>query len=265
MSEHSLFIRCAFWNLDGRARPKSQPEYLARIAPDVALLAEVTEPHFEAILKSGAFAWGEFSLSIRPPRKDEGRSRRLGCALFGRQHLTASDMRLLDLPFAERSLVASIEGNGITFAVCVFHAPPGASHGKIKPQSMVSVADWLSAQDGPILLGMDANAPKEDHWNHSSNVYWWKDEPALLGKEPVHHLSDLYRTFLRENPKYRVRDDPLAVSYKRGRGSDRTDCRYDFLYGTNEFQPRFVHYPYEQSIAAGSDHAAVIADVELSC
>ena len=64
----------------------------------------------------------------------------------GRQHLTASDLRLLDLPFAERSLVASIEGNGITFAVCVFHAPPGASHGKIKPQSMVSVADWLSAQ-----------------------------------------------------------------------------------------------------------------------
>ena len=160
--------------------------------------------------------------------------------------------------------MASIKVDGIAFTACVFHAPPDSSHGKIKPQSMVSVANWLSAQEGPILLGMDANAPKEDYWVHSNNVYWWKDEPVLLGKEPVHHLRDLYRVYLQENPKYRVRDNPLAVSYRRGRGSVRTDCRYDFLYGTKEFQPRFIHYPYEESIEAGSDHAAVVGVVELS-
>ena len=93
MSDHSLSIRCAFWNLDGRARPKGQPEYLAKLAPDVVLLAEVTELHFEAIMTSGAFAWGEFSLTIRPPGKDEGRcvrSRTVCFLVLGLPHLAAT-------------------------------------------------------------------------------------------------------------------------------------------------------------------------------
>lgn len=251
-------MRVVFWNLDGRARPKGQPTFVKGAAADLGIFVEVTSHHFDAIRKSGAFDWGVFSLDKRPPGPEEGRVRRLGCAIFGGAHNQPVDSFLLDdLPFPERSLVVRTE----TFSAVAFHAPPGANHGRKKTDSMMGLAQWLRDRSGPILLGMDANAPKTDRWDPAENEWWRKREPALLGCSPEHHLRDVFRTMLRRESPENPPDNPLALSYRRGRGDKRTDCRYDFIYATEEFEPATVWYPYAESVRAGSDHSAVIADV----
>ena len=56
---------------------------------------------------------------------------------------------------------------------------------------------------------------------------------------------------------------PLAVSYRRGAGAKRFDCRYDAIYATPDFEVSNVRYLYDESIAAGSDHAMVVADLRM--
>lgn len=253
-------MKVVFWNLDGRSRPKGQPGFLQEVDADLGIFAEVTDRHFEAISESDAFSWGVFSLHLRPPKRDEGRGRRLGCAIFGKDYLGVENSHLIPgLAFPERSLVVELD----EFTAVAFHAPPGSNHGSIKPESMVKLTSWLSRHRRPLILGMDANSPKSDRWDPTLNEWWWPDEPVLLGPEPEHHLRDALRIFLHDQNLDVLPDNPLALSYKRGRGDKRTDSRYDFIYISDEFPPRSVGYPYEESIKAGSDHSAVVAELEL--
>jgi len=54
-------------------------------------------------------------------------------------------------------------------------------------------------------------------------------------------------------------EGPLATSYKR----HGKKCRYDFIYATPDIGIKNVRYLYDESRAAGSDHAMVVADLEI--
>jgi hypothetical protein len=58
-------------------------------------------------------------------------------------------------------------------------------------------------------------------------------------------------------------DGPLAVSYRRGQGERRLDCRYDAIYATPDIAVRRVSYLYREAVSIGCDHALVIADLDL--
>jgi endonuclease/exonuclease/phosphatase family metal-dependent hydrolase len=51
---------------------------------------------------------------------------------------------------------------------------------------------------------------------------------------------------------------PLATSHFRGRGREKTACRYDFIYLTQDFSVESVDYLMEEAVKAGSDHALVV-------
>jgi endonuclease/exonuclease/phosphatase family metal-dependent hydrolase len=58
--------------------------------------------------------------------------------------------------------------------------------------------------------------------------------------------------------------DLLAVSYKTGTPSKRqTEKRYDYIMHSPKWRVVECAYPYDESVAATSDHSAVIADFEL--
>ena len=105
----------------------------------------------------------------------------------------------------------------------------------IKPLTFKILAKWLKAQETPIVLGMDANAPKSDRENIDENEWWWKDEPVFLGANPEHHLKDIFRKYLDKNPQKlqeikKLRPEgPLAISHIRG-NKKIPPCRYDFIY-----------------------------------
>ena len=57
--------------------------------------------------------------------------------------------------------------------------------------------------------------------------------------------------------------DPLAVLLITGRpGQNRTEKRYCCIMHSARWRVANCEYPYEESIAASSDHSAVIADYE---
>ena len=121
----------------------------------------------------------------------------------------------------------------------------------------------------PVILGIDANAPDVDHPNFAENVWYWDDEPKLLGEERIHDLRDTFRDYLLSNQDMLetiVQDrpkGPLAVSHITGKGSNPKERRYDFIFVTPDIKVKKVEYVFEEACAAGSDHALVYAQLEV--
>lgn len=258
-------FRVASWNVNNRNFRDTHAELLRRVDTDLLALQEVSPGFYQKLTDTGVFDWSAFSLSLRPPQRDEGRSRRLGCAVFGRSPFQIYSAQLLEeLPFPERALIVTIN-SGLEMRMCSFHTPPGASWGKIKPQTLHAIAEWLTKQSGHTIFGIDANAPKTDHPIFDQNQWWWEDEPTLLGHSPLHKLRDCLRLYLAERPGMmeeivsRRPTGPLAISHIRGNRRKMTECRYDFIYISPGLDVLQVSYLYEESVQAGSDHALVTA------
>lgn len=263
-------FRLVDWNVRLNNSSKLMPDFLSSIRPDLCTFQEVTTRIFKSLEEALPKHTGVFSLEERPPEALEGLKRQLGCAIFFTSDFDLHDKYLLDVPFPERTMVAKMNCADGDFTLASIHAPPGASHGKLKPETFVRITKWLNLQDGPIIFGIDANTPKFDRWHHGLNEWWWKDEPILFGEKPNHHLRDLYRVYLDQHPEISAQarnerpDGPLAVTYFRGNRKDsRTPCRYDLIYGTEHFTPKKFTFPFEASVDAGSDHSAVVADLRF--
>ena len=76
-------LRFISWNIHGKKHVSPLLDLLQKYAGDLVALQEVTVPAYQELVESKLFAWSAFSLDLRPPQVDEGRGRRLGCALLG--------------------------------------------------------------------------------------------------------------------------------------------------------------------------------------
>ncbi len=258
------------WNLNAFTGGAKRVKFLNRLQPDLIALQEVNEDLFDTVSGSGLFDWGVWSINKRRPEPAEGKERTLGCAVLGREPFEVRDFELIwTAPFPERTVCADVSGPDGKFLCCSFHAPPGVTHKEKKPQSFVAIADWLADRSQPIVFGFDANTPKWDRPDLNKSAWHWEDEPVLVGPEPRHDLKDAFRVYLNQNPAIAnaIRtlrpDGPLEVSYVRGRGQTKYLCRYDFIYVSDEFRVETVAYHYNEAVRAGSDHAVVMASLDL--
>jgi len=254
------------WNVNGRRLTADHADLISRVECDVLALQEVGVDFHAELTALPLFQWSVSSLTLRPPASSEGRARRLGCSVFGRSpfRLVASGV-LAQLAFPERALVVVSDSDAGAITLCSFHTPPGANWGEIKPQTLTAIAKWLAERNGRVVFGIDANAPKTDRPNPVDNEWWWDEEPVLLGPSPAHRLRDAFRVFLEDRPDVMSAIcterplGPLATSHFRGRGQERTACRYDFIYLTHHFAVEHVAYLMDEAVKAGSDHALVAA------
>jgi hypothetical protein len=222
-------FRFASWNVNNRTLTRAHLDRLREARPDIIALQEASAEFHAALVAADRFAWAASSQTLRPAQAGEGRARRLGCSLFGTRRFACVDTALVPgLRFPERTLVATLQAPGHRFRACAFHIPPGASWGRVKPQTVKSIAEWLATQPAPLVFGIDANTPKVDHPDIARNQWWWADEPLLLGPAPRHGLRDALRDYLDAHPAVRARvvaerpDGPLAVSHVRGNLRRRT-------------------------------------------
>jgi endonuclease/exonuclease/phosphatase family metal-dependent hydrolase len=288
-------LRVVTWNLD--SRPTGQLDakvaLLRQVAPDLALLQEVRRPVYKTLLphalahermfeRTRLFSWGALSTDLSSP---PGSDRRLGCAVLGVASTALLWARLLPatafpvpgadtIGFVHRTVAARVAVPGArTLTACSFHARPAVSRetDSLRPAFHTGIADWLAAQTGTVLFGMDAGAPEVDHPDADRSVFAWPTPPGggagedrLLGAAPAHQLEDALRRFLHKSPdrlaKIRAErpEGPLALSHcAAGR-----PVRYDHVWATADLQVARVEYLYEEALAAGSDHALVIVDFE---
>jgi endonuclease/exonuclease/phosphatase (EEP) superfamily protein YafD len=184
-------------------------------------------------------------------------------------------------PLPEQVLTALVDIGGIEVTVASYHAPPGVTWFEKKPAQAVAFAQQLAAVVGPVLFGADANTPRVDaidfaltrtHWHTGARKL--KGAPGddlLFGPEKIHWLDDGLRRYLETHPAELSKlqadrpEGPLAVSYRTGKRKAHpgTDRRFDSIWVSNHFAVDAIAYPYDASIAAGSDHAAVVADLSM--
>src|ERR1041384_6999210 len=259
-SMKTVRLRFASWNVNYRKLTPRHVTILRNLRPDIAALQEVSTSFHGALETENLFNWDASSLRLRPPGNNEGRSRRLGCSIFGTKRSQLLDCSLLPrVTFRERALIATIEVDGLGLTVCSFHTPPGTNWGEVKPRTLKAIARWLPLQPAPLIFGIDANCPKTDHPDISRNEWWWDDEPLLLGASPLHDLKDVFRTQLQKNPAELARaiaarpNGPLAVSHLRGKGRVVKKCRYDFIYATPDARVERAEYLFDRKIQAVSD------------
>jgi exonuclease III len=271
LSTNIMPLKFGTWNVNGwHTITAPQINLLQKVDCDLLALQEVTEQSYTVLVESNLFSTADFSLRLRPAKEDEGKGRRLGCAILCKSNFSFISVQLLEkVPLPERTLITSIKHTNGEITICSFHAPPGVNWGEIKPQTFCAISNWLTQHKERLLFGMDANAPMVDHPNHEYNEWWWEDEALLLGSNPAHHLKDAFRTLLDANPGLSEKittshpNGPLAISYRRGRSTKTVPCRYDFIYTTPDFVVKNVSYLYDEAVEAGSDHALVVADLEL--
>lgn len=259
------------WNVAGRLKP-AMIELLQSLRPDVAFLQEVKAEHWPA-LKRALDADGLMGLEVRPRLEGEGGARALGAALAVRRPLTLQAGSVIEqegFAWPERGVtgVAALDADHPPLRLVSYHALHGG-HRQRKPETSFALAKWLVDQEGPVILGMDANSPDVDHPDESLIKAHWNQtatralERALVGPagERPHRLQDVWRTHLRDRPDLASAIatenplGPLAVTHRTGR-HPKQSRRYDHIWATPDLDVLEVRH-LEEGFTAGSDHAVV--------
>ena len=186
------------------------------------------------------------------------------------------------MPLPERILLVGTTAEGLSLTAVSYPAPPGVSWGIVKPRQAVTVARWLAAQQGPILLGADASTPLIDAADFANTRPHWHSGDRRLNGEPgddllfgpgkIHPLQDGLRRWLADRPAEAAvlagrPEGPLAITHRTGKrkNSSGTGRRFDSIWLTGHWTVQHISRRYDEGVAAGSDHALVVADLATAC
>lgn len=174
--------------------------------------------------------------------------------------------------YSGRSVLAEITLDDQPIVVASFHGTPGSGRvGGVKvhewkPFYPAAVAIELAAIERPFVFGIDANEPLAE--TPDSVTFHWADDrsgvrktQALLGLEPIHRGRDLFREWLAESGGEPASADLLLPTYAPSHDLQR---RFDSLWATPEFSLASFETRFDEVVAAGGDHAMLIADLRLS-
>ena len=260
----------------GATTARRQGELLRELKPDLTLLQELNRGAAEILQRAAGADWLVCAADLRVRAADDRPVRSRGVAIAG--HGRRRAWLPADVPLPERILLieTTVEGLGLTAAS--YHAPPGVNWKIIKAREAVTFARWLSARQGPVLLGADANtslidavdfAATRTHW-HSGN-HCLNGEPGddlLFDPGKTHPPDDALRRWLVDHPAEAAALahnplGPLAVTHRTGKRRDSagTGRRFDSIWMTRHWTVSRIDHLYDEGIAAGSDHAVIVADL----
>ena len=223
------------------------------------------------------------AIDLRTPEPNDRPVRRRGVAIAGRGLPPCRSWLLDGIRLPERTLFIETQTmDGTPFTAVSYHAPPGVTWGIVKPRQAVAFASWLSTQNGPLLFGADANTPLIDAFDFANTRTHWHTgyrhlngeagDDRLFGPDKVHDLDDALRRWLALHPDEMNRlgasqpFGPLTITHRTGRrkNSSGTGRRFDSVWVSRHWVVRHIEHLYEEGIAAGSDHAPVMVDLDLT-
>jgi len=282
--ENDKQVRVVSWNLHNRSRraAKGQGDLLRELAPNLMLLQEVNPGSSEVLAEAAGADWMVRAIDLRTPVPNDAPVRRCGVAIAGRGLRPCRSWLLGEIPQSERILLIETQTERTPFIAVSYHAPPGVTYGIVKPRQAVAFASWLSTQNVPLLFGADANTPLVDAFDFANTRTHWhtgyrrlqgeEGDDLLFGPGKVHDLDDALRRWLALHPDEMDRlrashpSGPLAITHRTGRrkNSPGNPRRFDAVWASRHWVVRHIEHLYEKGIAAGSDHAPVVVDLDLT-
>ncbi len=121
----------------------------------------------------------------------------------------------------------------------------------------------------PLLDAADFTATRT-HWHTGDrHLHGEPGDDLLFGPGKIHGLDDALRRWLADHPAIAAPlavdrpFGPLAVTHRTGKRktSPGTGRRFDSIWITRHWAVHSIDHYYDDAIAAGSDHAIVIADL----
>jgi hypothetical protein len=273
-------VRVATWNLNNRG-PAVAPKLgalLRRFDVDLLLAQELHQRSKEPLVESAGLSWVRTAFDAGAPVPQGSPGRRRVTAIAGRGTPPELVGVLGHLALPERMVYGNVATPIGRLMLASYHAPPGVSWGVVKVQHAHSLLAWVNGNTGPLVVGADANTPEVDHPDRVRvRTHWYtglrrlagaSGDDLMFGGRPRHRLDDAYRRWLEQRPAEleRIRterpDGPLAVSHRTGkrRNSPGFPRRFDALWISPEIEVVSISYPSEAAVAAGSDHALVVAE-----
>jgi endonuclease/exonuclease/phosphatase family metal-dependent hydrolase len=277
-------VRVASWNVFFRSKvaAKLQGELLRSLDVDLVMLQELNPDSGDILRTAAGLDWLVRAVDLRVPHADDRPVRRRGVAIAGRGLPPRRSWILDSVPLPERTLAVAIQARGTELTAVSYHAPPGVTWGITKPRQAIALANWLAVCRGPVLLGADANTPEVDapdfastrtHWHSGNrNLQGEPGDDLMFGPAKIHHLDDALRRWLADHPDHTTAvaaarpHGPLAITHYTGKRKNSPGCarRFDSVWTSPHWKVKSIDHLYDAAVTAGSDHAVVIADLELT-
>lgn len=280
-------MRVATWNVNcfNPNRAEDKLRLLVLEAWDVALLQEVDARTF-SVFTTPAEISGVHSVDLLG---GPWGARAHGTAVLVRGNAAIETSWLIPIELGEsapgewlqaRLMGAAIDVGGRRVVVASFHAPNAAGEGPERERKIAekmrlfrSLERWCVDAGEPLVVGMDANS-----WSDSITALEFDatgpfaDEHRFVTGGADRGLQDALKVHLETNrPDLLERrralggegpDGALDVTYVRGGGNHPRVNRMDRIY-TSSLGVVDVSTFYADSLTVGSDHALVIADLQL--
>ncbi|MBA4364635.1 MAG: hypothetical protein C0398_01340 [Coprothermobacter sp.] len=248
--------------------PTDQLGLLADQHPDILLLQDVGPSAVRAVADS--HLWGDVADTWSPPHPPVSITRRGGCLIAANSDWVLTPaLPAPDELLSNRSLAVTATHGESALTLLSCYAPTNTGRGRKERSGYFNaLAAWLSTVSAPVVLGMDVNGPRVDHPDIEQNRWWTQEEALVLGSGTP--TEDVLRLWYVDHPpelKRRVRyypNGPLADSYHRGRRGKYLRCRYDSIRVSPGISVTDVRYLYKEAVQAGSDHALIVAEIELA-
>lgn len=282
-------LRIATWNVNAftPSRTADKLRLLELVPWDVALLQEVGAATFETFAGGsfhGVHAVGLLGGAWAP------RAHGVAILVRDRDAILESALVPVELDAAgeadawrkARVMSARVRVGFAELTVASFHAPDAAGEGEERAFKLAqkmrlfrSLDRWVRATGGPLVVGMDGNV-----WNDSITPSALDPKDAFYDQLRFHDagadhgLRDvMYEHLTKNRPDLLARrerlgldpkDGALAVTYQRARGNHPKVNRMDRIYVSRQFVVRDVETLYDEALTLGSDHAMVIADMDVA-
>ncbi len=249
------------WNISYLGKANAKFDFLKKtICNDSAIiiLQEVTKSSYE-ILKNVFENFNiEYSLEYRPPSKFDTKSRGLGVAIITTKDIEIISAKVLErCLFPDRTLLVEAKFNHKPIKILGLHSITGCDHKKAKSIQFYSFAEVVDTYK-PDIVAFDANEPQIDNYIVGDMVFFDNKDKGK-GAETFFNtlvdigLKDAYATQYNKNDF--CLGEPLVLSHKI---NNRFNKRYDFIFINDKLFDNYkIKYNYDDSIAAGSDHALI--------
>lgn len=197
-----------------------------------------------------------YSLNYRKPGKFDSDARKLGALIILSKEIQILESGVIERNlFPDRTMYATINYNNKILKLLAIHSITGCGYYKAKSVQYESLAEFVDTYS-PDIIGIDANEPQIDSYDIEKMIFFDNGNGAKIFFNTIKQKC-LVDTFVKFSDIKNDNSLPLTVSHCIKR---KGNVRYDFLFSNNDFKIKSCEYKYNEAIAAGSDHALIVAD-----